>query len=39
MHTTPTDLEVLGAMNRRFIHSFGSNDVASHDAILRGVLQ
>ena len=28
------DLEVLGALNKRFIHNFVTNDVASHDAIL-----
>lgn len=28
------DLEVLSALNKRFIHNFVTNDVASHDAIL-----
>lgn len=28
------DLEELGALNKRFIHNFVTNDVASHDAIL-----
>lgn len=27
-------LEVLGALNKRFIHNFVTNDVAAHDAIL-----
>ena len=27
-------LEVLGTLNKRFIHNFVTNDVASHDAIL-----
>ena len=27
-------LEVLGSLNKRFIHNFVTNDVASHDAIL-----
>jgi hypothetical protein len=28
------DLEVLGALNKRFIHNFVTNDVASHDTLL-----
>ena len=34
MERNANDLEVLGALNKRFIHSFVTNDVASHDAIL-----
>lgn len=37
MTTTPAphdDLEALRALNKRFIHNFVTNDVASHDAIL-----
>lgn len=37
MTTTPIpqdDLAALRALNRRFIHNFVTNDVASHDAIL-----
>ena len=34
MRHNATDLEVLGALNKRFIHNFVTNDVASHDAIL-----
>jgi Domain of unknown function (DUF4440) len=29
-----TDLEILRALNARFIHNFVTNDVASHDAML-----
>jgi hypothetical protein len=29
-----SDLDALHALNRRFIHNFVTNDVASHDAIL-----
>jgi hypothetical protein len=28
------DLDALGALNKRFIHNFVTNDVASHDAML-----
>jgi Domain of unknown function (DUF4440) len=34
MKTKPADIEVLSALNKRFIHNFVTNDVASHDAIL-----
>ena len=34
MKHNATDLEVLSALNKRFIHNFVTNDVASHDAIL-----
>ncbi|WP_334189544.1 nuclear transport factor 2 family protein [Noviherbaspirillum sp.] len=34
MKHNATDLEVLGALNKRFIHNFVTNDVNSHDAIL-----
>lgn len=30
----PDDLATLRALNKRFIHNFVTNDVASHDAIL-----
>ena len=30
----PSDLEALRRLNKRFIHNFVTNDVASHDAIL-----
>ncbi|KNZ32163.1 MAG: hypothetical protein AD742_13770 [Methylibium sp. NZG] len=33
-HDTTADLHVLSALNKRFIHNFVTNDVASHDAIL-----
>ena len=32
--TTQDDLSALRALNKRFIHNFVTNDVASHDAIL-----
>lgn len=34
MSTTATDLQTLRDLNKRFIHNFVTNDVASHDAIL-----
>jgi hypothetical protein len=34
MKHNDTDLKVLSALNKRFIHNFVTNDVASHDAIL-----
>ena len=34
MTTTSTDLATLQQLNRRFIHNFVTNDVASHDAII-----
>jgi hypothetical protein len=34
MNAIDSDLEVLGRMNKRFIHNFVTNDVPSHDAIL-----
>jgi hypothetical protein len=34
MKPIATDLEALSALNKRFIHNFVTNDVASHDAIL-----
>lgn len=34
MQAHRSDLDVLGALNKRFIHNFVTNDVASHDAIL-----
>ena len=32
--STPDDLSALRVLNKRFIHNFVTNDVASHDAIL-----
>ncbi len=34
MNTPDSDLEALQRLNKRFIHNFVTNDVASHDAIL-----
>jgi hypothetical protein len=34
MQTPSPTLDVLSALNKRFIHNFVTNDVASHDAIL-----
>ena len=34
MSSTANDLAALRALNKRFIHNFVTNDVASHDAIL-----
>ena len=34
MTNIDADLETLGRLNKRFIHNFVTNDVASHDAIL-----
>jgi hypothetical protein len=34
MPSTESDLQTLRALNKRFIHNFVTNDVASHDAIL-----
>lgn len=34
MTSAQTDLVVLSALNKRFIHNFVTNDVSSHDAIL-----
>jgi Domain of unknown function (DUF4440) len=34
MPTSCADLQTLAALNKRFIHNFVTNDVASHDAIL-----
>lgn len=34
MTTTEADLQALARLNKRFIHNFVTNDVASHDAIL-----
>lgn len=34
MPSTENDLQMLQALNKRFIHNFVTNDVASHDAIL-----
>ena len=34
MPTEAQDLEILCALNKRFIHNFVTNDVAAHDAIL-----
>jgi hypothetical protein len=34
MNTHSSDLEALSRINKRFIHNFVTNDVASHDAIL-----
>jgi hypothetical protein len=34
MQNNSLDIDVLSALNKRFIHNFVTNDVASHDAIL-----
>jgi hypothetical protein len=34
MNTPASDLQALRRLNKRFIHNFVTNDVASHDAIL-----
>ena len=34
MQTTSETIATLSALNKRFIHNFVTNDVASHDAIL-----
>ena len=34
MKHNAADLDVLSALNKRFIHNFVTNDVASHDAML-----
>lgn len=34
MKNPPEVLQTLGALNKRFIHNFVTNDVASHDQIL-----
>ncbi len=34
MSSSPSDLQTLSALNKRFIHNFVTNDVAGHDAIL-----
>jgi hypothetical protein len=34
MNQNNADIETLSALNKRFIHNFVTNDVASHDAIL-----
>src|SRR5688572_2404187 len=34
MNTPDPDLQTLCRLNKRFIHNFVTNDVASHDAIL-----
>lgn len=34
MQTKSAAIEALGALNKRFIHNFVTNDVPSHDAIL-----
>ncbi len=34
MKQNATDLELLSALNKRFIHNFVTNDVVSHDALL-----
>jgi Domain of unknown function (DUF4440) len=34
MQNNSLDIEVLNALNKRFIHNFVTNDVASHDAIV-----
>lgn len=34
MNRTESDLDTLRRLNKRFIHNFVTNDVASHDAIL-----
>ena len=34
MQPNSSAIQALGALNRRFIHNFVTNDVASHDAML-----